>query len=241
MQETADKKFKTKTIEPIDISSPDLIFETPKETSLEKLGISSIQKEPIVTVINKEKTKLKTFITMEDFSTKQCLPTSTIVPCFYCRRKFDTVPIGIPIDFHPSVYVDKNDPKRIKKLTTKETTTLNDDSTVKLDYFDVDGIVCSFNCIFAFIDENPSHLYTKTPYLVPQMYKMIFGKFPSEQIFKSPSWRLRKEYGGVLSDEEFVKNLQTLKFTDTSQITKICRLNNPVGRVYKVEEITLTK
>lgn len=219
----------------------ELIFDVEEEgTSLEKLGISSLRKEPIITIISKEKTKLQTFITMEDYKTKKKLPQKTDIPCFGCHRRFSTIPIGVPIDYHPSIYSSKNDPSKIKKLTINERKKLelNEDNDVTvLEYFDTDGIVCSFNCIFSVIEDNPSPLYKKTSSLVPQLYKMIYDLYPKEKIIRSPSWRLREEYGGILSDEEFVTNLQTIQFIDMHQVDKIMRSMVPVSRVFKVVDL----
>ena len=40
------------------------------------------------------------------------------------------------------------------------------------------------------------------------MYKNIFGYFPNKSFIRSPSWKLRKDYGGNLSDEDYEKFIQ---------------------------------
>ena len=233
-----DKNFmnEMKTLE-----TTDLIFDIDDEkgTSLEKLGISSLKKEPMTTIVEKEKIKLQTFTTMIDYTTKKRLPSKTDIPCFGCHRKFSTIPIGVPIEYHPSVYTSKNDSSRSRNITISERQELekDDSNSIKvLEYFDTDGVVCSFNCIYSVIDDdNP--LYKKTRSLVPMMYKSIFGTYPKEKILKSPSWRLREEYGGPLTDEEFVANLQTIQFTDMNQVSRVLNSMNPVGRVFKVSEV----
>jgi hypothetical protein len=87
------------------------------------------------------------------------------------------------------------------------------------------------------IEEMPSKIYEKTPVLIHQMYYMIFGKYPDQIIVKSPSWKMRKEYEGPLSDEEFEKNLQTVKFTDSHQITKVQKLMKPVGKIFEAKDL----
>lgn len=222
----------------------DLIFEPEVEsTSLEKLGISSLKTEPITTIVSKDKIKLQTFTTMKDYTTNMKIPLSTDIPCFGCHRRFKTVPLGIPIEYHPSIYISKNDCTRIKRITVTERKKLQqgENKVVELEYFDVDGIVCSFNCMLSVIDDNPSPLYKKSRSLIPIMYKMIFDCYPKDKIIKAPSWRMRQEYGGCISDEEFVSNLQTIQFTDMHQIEKTLRLMNPVGRVFKVEDVSQIK
>lgn len=53
------------------------------------------------------------------------------------------------------------------------------------------------------------------------MYKTIFGVFPQFSIIRSPSWKLRKEYGGPLSDEDYAKYIQNIPIIDTNQL-KCC-------------------
>lgn len=235
-----DKEFNMNDMKNIGISS-DLVFDEVNEgTSLEKLGISSLKREPITTIVQKEKTKLQTFITMIGYNNGVKLPLKPSIPCFGCHRIFTTVQLGIPIDYHPSIYHSKNDYTKIKNITVNERQKLQTDVSNNIDvmeYFDTDGIVCSFNCMISVIEDNPSPLYKKTPSLIPKMYKMIFGEYPKEKIIKSPNWRLREEYGGPLSDEEFVANLQTIQFTDMHQVDKTLKIMNTVGRVFKVYDI----
>jgi hypothetical protein len=239
-----DKDFNMNSINNISNNksgSDDLIFDIDEGTSLEQLGISSLSHQPTTTIIPKEKTKLHTFVTMNQHLENKKLPIKTDIPCFGCHRKFDTVPLGVPIEYHPSVYISKSDPTKTKKITISEREKLNkedqENTILQKEYFDVDGIVCSFNCILSIIENNDSPLYKNTEILIPKLYKMIFGEYPDTKIIKAPSWKLRTQYGGTLTDHEFVCNLQTIKYTDTDQIKKANRLMNPVGRIFKVEEI----
>lgn len=223
-------------------SGNNIVFD--EGTSLEKLGISSLRREPITTIVSKDKKKIHSYLSMFDIVTDKKMPSETTIPCHGCRRRFTSQPIGIPIDFHPSYYVSKNDPTKIKRLTVKERETLEssgENSIVYMDYFDTEGIVCSFNCIITCIEDSPSPIYKKTLSLISMMYKMIFGVYPIQKIIKAPSWRMREEYGGPLSDEEFEGVLQTVKFTDTQQCQKIQRMINPVGRIFEVNDIDLDK
>ena len=100
----------------------DIIFEDEdtKKTSIEKLGISSLSKEPLLTIVVKEKTKLQTFISLFDIVKKTRLPLKTDIPCFGCRRRFTTPPLGVPIEYHPAIYISKNDSTKIKRITRTE-------------------------------------------------------------------------------------------------------------------------
>lgn len=221
-----------------------IIFDTGEGTSLEKLGISSLRREPITTIVAKDKKKIYSYLSLVDIVTGKRIPEETKIPCHGCRRKFSSQPMGIPIDFHPSYYVSKNDQTKIKRLTTRERERLETDpenNIIVMDYFDTEGIVCSFNCIISCIEECPSPIYKKTPYLISMLYKMIFGKYPDQKILKAPSWKMREEYGGPLTDNEFERSLQTIQFTDTHQCQRVQRTINPVSRIFEVKDIDLNK
>jgi hypothetical protein len=216
-----------------------IVFDMGESTSLERLGISTLRREPLITTIAEDKRKIYTYVSLYDIVTKKQLPAKTNICCYGCRRRFTTQPIGIPIEFHQSVYVSKTDAK-IRRLTERERLELQKDENntiVEMDYFDTEGIVCSFNCIYLCIEESPSSLYKKTHELITKLYQMIFGDYPTEKINKAPNWRLREEYGGPLSDEEFEKTLQTIQFIDAHQIHRVQRLMSPVGRVYEARDI----
>lgn len=110
---------------------------------------------------------------------------------------------------------------------------------VKIDNnkFICDGIFCSFNCMYSFIDENNSSLYRECRYLIPILYKRIFGKYPETKINKSPHWRLRTEYGGILSDTEYESNLQSLSFEDINCLKVLNEEVSLVSKIYSVREI----
>jgi hypothetical protein len=52
------------------------------------------------------------------------------------------------------------------------------------------------------------------------LYQKLFGTFPENHIMKAPSWKLRKEYGGPLSDEEYEQCLQNIFISDSKQIRR---------------------
>jgi hypothetical protein len=233
-----------------DLTGKTITFDSTESTSLEKLGISSLRKEPIQTIISKDKKKICSYLSFVDINTRLKMESFTTIPCYGCRRKFSSQPLGIPIEFHPSIYVSRNDHTKTKRLTTREKEKIQDKNTtienttientiIEKDYFDTEGVVCSFNCIISCIEDSPSPLYKNTPYLISLMYKLIFGKYPEQKIIRSPSWKMRQEYGGPLSDEEFEKSLQTIQFTDTHQCRKLERLFNPVSRVFDAKDIEL--
>jgi hypothetical protein len=97
--------------------------------------------------------------------------------------------------------------------------------------FDTEGVVCSFNCMFAYIHENNNNiLYKDSEGLGYLLYKSIFKEFPYKMsINRAPTWKLLKEYGGSLTIEEFRKMFNTVsKLTqnieyNTQQLNKLIR------------------
>ena len=53
------------------------------------------------------------------------------------------------------------------------------------------------------------------------MYKHIFGEYPTQTIIRSPSWKLRKEYGGPLDDSDYNKFIQSVSIVESKQIKTI--------------------
>ena len=174
---------------------------------------------------------------MIDTNKLKQLPSKTEIPCMGCHRSYNSCPIGVPIKYVPN-YI-----KYIRKLKDGTNMTYNepyfnkhnnlpeDYQIIKNDYFITDSMVCSFNCAMTLYFDNPQ-LYHNTPTLISMMYKRIFNKFPEKPILKSPHWRLRKQYDGPLSDDEFEHSLQTIKFIDTNQIDM-----RSCGRIYEVYDI----
>jgi hypothetical protein len=271
-----------------------------KYTYINKLNFSSLQKEPTVTLIQKDKIKLYNYNIMLDTYTNKFLECSNEnisneqkIPCYYCRRRFNNAPIGLPICYYPSIYVIKNNTQNLKysfnykentvKLNSNEKerllkilerTSSNNDFNIfnknlefeeekncisgfqsfvkdihyqkknkkneKIEdkeshqiltkqFFETEGVFCSFNCIVSYLEDNRNNpLYQNSYNLVYFMYKMIFGEFPNFNIVKSPSWKLRNEYGGPLSDEDYEKYIQNIPIIDSNQL-KYC--------IYKHESV----
>ena len=249
--------------------------ENEKYTSINKLNFSSLQKEPTVTFIQKDKIKLYNYNIMFDNRTNKFLtyPIETQnldtnssfqenkIPCYYCRRNFENAPFGLPICYYPSVYIIKNNSQNLKysfnykentiKLNSNEKERLlnilettqacnmevdsaflktkenkkdkyNDKDChqiVTRQFFETEGIFCSFNCLVSYLEENRNNpLYQNSYNLIYFMYKTIFGVFPQQTIIRSPSWKLRKEYGGPLSDEDYSKYIQNIPIIDSNQL-----------------------
>jgi hypothetical protein len=113
------------------------------------------------------------------------------VRCWYCRTIIpqDWCPLGIPIK-----YIEK----------TKQ--------------FVTEGIVCSFNCMCGYVQENHNFRYKDSGHLIYMLYRRIFNcHVPTIDILPSPSWKLLKEYGGNMDIDEYRKAIQYLDYKSLNQ------------------------
>lgn len=87
---------------------------------------------------------LKVFIESENWLYK------TDVCCWWCCHNFDTVPVGIPVDYNS-----------------------------KTNKFRVKGIFCGFSCLLSYKTSNSEFCSHRTTSLITFMYKKLTGKLPN--------------------------------------------------------------
>ena len=133
--------------------------------------------------------------------------------CFWCSHPFDTRPIGCPIKYVSS-QAEKKYHSHISRgtYTIKENITqkrrvitqVNDQISLKLgEYYETDGVFCSFNCCQAWIDDNKhNRTYDLSSTLLMKMYNSIMGT-KMIVIGPAPHWRLLEQYGGHLNIIKF--------------------------------------
>ena len=166
------------------------------------------------------------------------LPSTTNIHCFWDRHEFTTCPLGCPIKFVNSIIektyqsISKEEYNIRENITNEKIDTLNKDLLTIYDknYYLVDGIFCSFNCILAFINENKRDpLYKESLSLLSSLYVDLTGD--TMKILKPANdWRLLKQYGGNMSIEEFrefKENTYAFNITNTSCI-------KPMSKVFKI-------
>ena len=129
--------------------------------------------------------------------------------CFWDRHPFTTTPLACPIKYVPSVVSRTYFSEITKdKFTVKESVYADQKvdgsisvTTEKNDYYETDGIFCSFNCMYAFILENKKNpIYSESEYLFT---RFLHDVLKMTKINPAPHWRLLEEYGGTLTIEEF--------------------------------------
>lgn len=179
-------------------------------------------------------------VSMVDITSKTNLSDNDY-DCFWCRYKTtDCCVIGCPIRYIPNQVVKRyyseisRNIRTIKEnISQVKTTTvplLNEDSETSAsqsknkfsiesgDYYETDGVFCSFNCCMAWINEHKHiRLYDSSKLLLYQMYRDIF-KTNRTKIIPAPHWRLRVESGGHLTMAEFRKSLNVIEFDNSGPI-----------------------
>ena len=130
---------------------------------------------------NFEEKEHKEFKLLKEFSKKDGnWPKSTNVKCWWCRNEFPGIPFCIP--------------KYYSDITEK---------------FKVYGCFCSPNCALAYNpDQSLDHLIF---FLAKEINKIVTDGEERllEKIKPAPHWKTLKEYGGVLTIDEFRNNFTT--------------------------------
>ena len=169
---------------------------------------------------------------MIDIITKKQLPNNTDIRCFGCHRNYTSHPLGVPIKYYPSILLEHEYERELSRKERMLLETTNVNKVIKREYFDVDSLVCSFNCIYTIIFDHWTPLYTESMSLVPELYFCIFNEYPKQRIEKALNWKLTINYGGQISNEEFEKSLQRYTSIDSNFNIMI-----PVIRPITIKEI----
>ncbi len=103
----------------------------------------------------------------------------TDIPCWWCRHKFDTVPLGLPIKKHKTQSVDGFTPN----------------------CYEVEGVLCSFACMLAYRNSQTSMIYKESTPLIYDMQEDMLGI--REPIIPAMSWKIIDTHGGWMSIKKF--------------------------------------
>ena len=223
-------------------------------TPIDGLSLNNIDNK-LFSYFDESKKTHRCFCTMVNSNNKP-LPHKTSIHCFHCRNQFSSSPIGVPLKYVYSQSVKTyfseitKDTYQIREnISTekrKELEALKEnqkdhnkkslydtDITIdKKEYYVTDGIFCSFNCAYAFIQNNQGNPeYNLSKSLLIAMYEKLFGI--DFAIFPAPDWRLLTQYGGHLSIDEFREQFNRIEYIDIENRF----LNGPVqynsGKVYE--------
>jgi hypothetical protein len=158
--------------------------------------------------------------------------------CYWCRYSFTTHGIGCPIRYVPSQAVKTYYSEISRGIRTiKENVSLKRKDIIKdpnitiekADYYETDGIFCSFNCCQAWINDNKhDSMYDQSHRLLSRMYCDMFG-VKSVTIKPAPHWRLRKESGGHHTQASFREGFGKLEY----QYCGTFFTYRPIGHMYE--------
>ena len=171
------------------------------------------------------KGKFNSLTTMVDIITQKYLPLSTDKACWWCGYTFDSCPIGLPLKYHENngKVNDMYNFLKSRNLSTEEN-----------DYFETEGIYCSFPCCKAdIIDKQFNSRYKNSLTLLTLLYKKLFGDVVD--IPKAPSWKLLEMWSGPLTIQQFRKNFGRYIYYETPNIKRPFMFT--VGHV--IEEVKL--
>ena len=175
-------------------------------TPIENIGITTTRIKPLQTTFQKEKIKIQKYLSLVfNNLNENILEKETHIKCFNCHRYYKTSPLIVPIN-----YEDYNGHCVFKG----------------------DTIVCSFNCMLSYIEDNiHNKLYTNSITYMLKLYYFLFGKYPESKIIKAPPFCCLQEYEGPLSETEYDNLLQRVEISDSKQIYMI-----PISRILNVKK-----
>ena len=215
--EKIDQKYGITFVSNITSSSTEQPINTTKITDL-NTDKKSLE---LVSFLDESKRLHKCYITMIDFNSKSNIK-SLGYNCFWDRHSFTTTPIGCPIKYIPSQavkayyseisrdnYIIKENitPDRQEIMSTNLRLSIN-----KNEFYETDGIFCSFNCCQAFIKDNKHNImYNHSETLLTEIYNNLFGDSISI-IESAPHWRLLQEYGGHHTIDSFRESFNKIEY-----------------------------
>lgn len=191
-------------------------------------------KSSIVVFLDCFKSNVKCWRTVVDIDTNKPLPLTTEVRCWNHHHQFSTCPIGLPIRFckyESSSAIKKTIldkaftlfKKSLREAKTKTKTSPKEIDDVedvnKYEFFETVGIFCSFPCVQSFILKNYNVQFKESTSLLELMYYKYFGI--KATIPEAPPHELMIEYGGELTEKEWLENMQAnMKIVPTMNLQR---------------------
>lgn len=145
---------------------------------------------------------------MLDVTMNGCLPTTTTKPCWWCRNSFKTSPVGCPLFYHA------HKKEGIDKERFEEKIKILNLPVDKNDFFETEGIFCSFPCCKSYIlNQRNSTRHKDSAALLSMLFYTLYRK--KQNIPLAPSWKNLIEYGGHLTIQEFRSSFGKLEYEET--------------------------
>ncbi len=205
MQDSVDKEKKKKTIkEP----SQDVIQYQNTSTTciLKNIDVYSLIQHVYLVIrsndINNDKDNTiclkEKNIKVVDSLTDSPLPKQIRIPCWWCRHQFNSSPIGCPIR-----YIN-NSLKNLTKIDNEES----------YDYYETEGIFCSFSCVKAYILDKKSDIFYKDS--LSLLTKLYNASSNETNIKTAHTWKILKSLNqtGILDIKQFRNNNNYLQYKE---------------------------
>lgn len=250
--EKVDQKYGITIVSNISIVDDKLPENSTKLTELPELNNDT--STDVISFLDETKRIYQCNISMIDFKNGQNVKNLKY-NCFWCRNKFDSSPIGCPIQYiskkavknyysevsKDNYIIKENITKRRSELLNTESNFVflpfksSHNSSIDInqnEYYETDGIFCSFNCCKAFIKDNKHNkLYEFSDLLLAKLYQDMFN-VNNIIINPSPHWRLLQEYGGYLTITQFRDNFNKTKF-DSHGFIRNTDIFKPIATLYE--------
>jgi len=166
--------------------------------------------------IDSHKHKIKNWVNMWDFQQNQSIPRYTTKKCWWHKDTFNTHPIGCPVLYRPNITHGE------KKIAFDKKMEENNITCETNDYFETEGIFCSFPCVKSYIMEmckkNSGNKYHESCTLLTLLYYKIFGTIID--IPPAGTWKVLKDWGGHLTNDEYIQTLGKLTYKETTNIRR---------------------
>ena len=219
------------------------IKKDPEPTDTTKLTELNMAKgtPEVISFLDESKRLHTCQVSMIDFSSRSEVKLLRY-HCFWCRHPFNTNAIGCPIK-----YVSSQAVKTYHSHITKDTYTIKENLTknrrenldqkdinIRLgEYYETDGVFCSFNCCQSFILEHKhKRLYDNSAMLLMKMYNSFMNNNKYVKINPAPHWRTLKEYGGHMNIVKFRDGFNKIDYEyhgTTKQLPKF----SPIASLYE--------
>lgn len=181
------------------------------------IGVSDILHEKgkiskrSILFLDPHKSEVKLWGNMLDLTSQGPLPRFTNMPCWWCRNRFSTHPIGCPIRYVQCS--DEIEEERIKERFAEMN--LSHDSGY--DFFETEGIFCTFPCVKAYILDEMSRTKSEKYKISMTLLTLLYQKFFGELIIipTAGSWRTGANWGGHLTPSEYRASTGLLEYTET--------------------------
>lgn len=218
-----------------------------KKNKQQQSELNSITHEPSYN--ERQMITMVDYISLSDLSE---IPKGS-VHCYWDKHAIHTIPLGIPVIYFPaqiehsyhSYHVDKL--YSLHKMISDNDVPLYTDVDEKSDilqsqlskymkqhstFYLTDGFVCSFNCMYSYIDDNihnPLYEYSKE-----YMYDIytLMNKNNKVPIVKAPSWRLLDIFGGSSTIHKFRKEFNSIEYHFVNEYKINLPICKTIGMIY---------